>query len=153
MTISVILRKRVDSLAQWLEHWIFTPVVRVRIPSGVFFFFFVFFFQKMHHFLVMNFHIRKILIPGFMYLHLYFTINIMFESSMFNTHKLETCSTDLQNTNRYSTQCYIYVIAFIALFPNVLIYTLRALTMAETLTMHEIIEFQEVKISAVGMII
>ena len=28
------LRQGVDSLAQWLEHWISTPAVRVRIPSG-----------------------------------------------------------------------------------------------------------------------
>ena len=33
-TISDILRQGVDSLAQWLEHWISTPAVRVRIPSG-----------------------------------------------------------------------------------------------------------------------
>ena len=30
-TISDILRQGVDSLAQWLEHWISTPAVRVRI--------------------------------------------------------------------------------------------------------------------------
>ena len=53
-TISDILRQGVDSLAQWLEHWISTPAVRVRIPSGTWDF-----FQAMHHFLVMNFHIRK----------------------------------------------------------------------------------------------
>ena len=49
-TISDILRQGVDSLAQWLEHWIFTPAVRVRIPSGTWDFFQV---------LVTNFHIRK----------------------------------------------------------------------------------------------
>ena len=53
-TISDILRQGVDSLAQWLEHWISTPAVRVRIPSGTWDF-----FQAMHHFLVTNFHIRK----------------------------------------------------------------------------------------------
>ena len=35
-----------------LEHWISTPAVRVRIPSGT-----CDFFQIMHHFLVTNFHI------------------------------------------------------------------------------------------------
>ena len=54
-TISDILRQGVDSLAQWLEHWISTPAVRVRIPSGTWDF-----FQAMHHLLVTNFHIRKI---------------------------------------------------------------------------------------------
>ena len=29
------LRQTVDSLAQWLEQWISTPAVRVRIPSGM----------------------------------------------------------------------------------------------------------------------
>ena len=53
-TISDILRQGVDSLAQWLEHWISTPAVRVRIPSGTWDF-----FQAMHHLLVTNFHIRK----------------------------------------------------------------------------------------------
>ena len=53
-TISDILRQGVDSLAQWLEHWISTPAVRVRIPSGTWDF-----FQTMQHFLVTNFHIRK----------------------------------------------------------------------------------------------
>ena len=53
-TISDILRQGVDSLAQWLEHWISTPAVGVRIPSGTWDF-----FQTMHHFLVTNFHIRK----------------------------------------------------------------------------------------------
>ena len=53
-TISDILRQGVDSLAQWLEHWISTPAVRVRIPSGTWDF-----FQAMHHFLITNFHIRK----------------------------------------------------------------------------------------------
>ena len=38
-TISDILRQGVDSLAQWLEHWISTPAVRVRIPSGTWDFF------------------------------------------------------------------------------------------------------------------
>ena len=33
-TISDMLRQGVDSLAQWLEHWISTPAVRVRNPSG-----------------------------------------------------------------------------------------------------------------------
>ena len=33
-TISDILRQGVDSLAQWLEHWISTPAIRVQIPSG-----------------------------------------------------------------------------------------------------------------------
>ena len=45
--------RSIDSLAQWLEHWISTPVNRVRLPLGTFF------FQTMHHFLVTNFHIRK----------------------------------------------------------------------------------------------
>ena len=53
-TISDTLRQGVDSLAQWLEHWISTPAIRVRIPSGTWDF-----FQAMHHFLVTNFHIRK----------------------------------------------------------------------------------------------
>ena len=53
-TISDILRQGVDSLAQWLEHWISTPAVWVRIPSGTWDF-----FQAMHHLLVTNFHIRK----------------------------------------------------------------------------------------------
>ena len=53
--ISDILRQEVDSLAQWLEHWISTPAVRVRIPSGTL----DFFFQAMHHLLITNFHIRK----------------------------------------------------------------------------------------------
>ena len=53
-TISDILRQEVDSLAQWLEHWISTPAVRVRIPSGTWDF-----SQTMHHVLVANFHIRK----------------------------------------------------------------------------------------------
>ena len=57
-TISDILRHGVDSLAQWLEHWISTPAVRVRIPSGTWDF-----FQTMHHFLVTNFHIRKTIVP------------------------------------------------------------------------------------------
>ena len=47
--ISDILRQGVDSLAQWLEHWISTPAVRVRIPSGTWDF-----FQTMHHILVTN---------------------------------------------------------------------------------------------------
>ena len=51
-TISHILRQGVDSLAQWLEHWISTPAIRVRIPSGTWNF-----FQAMHHLLVTNFHI------------------------------------------------------------------------------------------------
>ena len=54
ITISDILRQRVDSLAQWLEHWISTLAVRVRIPFGTWDF-----FQTMHRFLVTNFHIRK----------------------------------------------------------------------------------------------
>ena len=54
--ISDILRQGVDSLAQWLEHWISTPAVRVRIPSGTWDF-----FQTMHHILVTNFYIRKTL--------------------------------------------------------------------------------------------
>ena len=54
-TISDILRQGVDSLAQWLEHWISTRAVRVRIPSETWDF-----FQAMHHLLVTNFHIRKI---------------------------------------------------------------------------------------------
>ena len=33
-TISDILRQGVDSLAQWLEHWISTLAIGVRIPSG-----------------------------------------------------------------------------------------------------------------------
>ena len=53
-TISDIMRQGVDSLAQWLEHWISNPAVRVRIPSGTWDF-----FQAMHHLLVTNFHIRK----------------------------------------------------------------------------------------------
>ena len=53
-TISNILRQGLDSLAQWLEHWISTPAVRVRIPSWTWDF-----FQAMHHLLVTNFHIRK----------------------------------------------------------------------------------------------
>ena len=53
-TISDILRQGVDCLAQCLEHWISTPAVRGRIPSGTWDF-----FQTMHHFLVSNFHIRK----------------------------------------------------------------------------------------------
>ena len=57
-TISDILRQGVDSLAQWLEQWISTPAVRVRIPSGTWDF-----FQTMHHFLVTNFHIRKMGAP------------------------------------------------------------------------------------------
>ena len=52
-TICDILRQEVDSLAQWLEHWISTRSVRVRIPPGTWDF-----FQTMHHFLVTNFHIR-----------------------------------------------------------------------------------------------
>ena len=59
-TISGVLRQGVDSLAQWLEHWISTPAVRVRIPSGTWDF-----FQTMHHFLVTNFHIRKIILRVF----------------------------------------------------------------------------------------
>ena len=55
-TISDILRQGVDSLAQWLEHWISTPAVRVRIPSGTWDF-----SQTMHHVLVANFHIRKMI--------------------------------------------------------------------------------------------
>ena len=47
-TISDILPQGVNSLAQWLEHWISTPAVQVRIL-----------FQTMHHFLVTNFHIHK----------------------------------------------------------------------------------------------
>ena len=39
-TITDILRQRVDPLAQWLEHWISKPTVRVRIPSGTWDFFF-----------------------------------------------------------------------------------------------------------------
>ena len=50
-----ILRQGVDSLAQWLEHWISTPAVRVRIPSGTWDS-----FQTMHHFLLTNVHILKI---------------------------------------------------------------------------------------------
>ena len=38
-TISDTLRQGVDSLAQWLEHWISTPAIRVRIPSGTWDFF------------------------------------------------------------------------------------------------------------------
>ena len=53
-TISDKVRQGVDSLAQWLEHWISTPAVRARISSGTWDF-----FQAMHHFLVTNFHIRK----------------------------------------------------------------------------------------------
>ena len=49
-TISDILRQGVNSLAQWLEHWISTPAVRVRIPSGMWDI-----FQTMHHFLFANF--------------------------------------------------------------------------------------------------
>ena len=45
------LRQRVDSLAQWLKHWISTPAVRD-----------VGFFQTMHHVLFTNFHIRKSLV-------------------------------------------------------------------------------------------
>ena len=53
-TISDKLRQGVDALAQWLEHWVSTPAVRVRIPSGTWDF-----FQTTHHILVTNFHIRK----------------------------------------------------------------------------------------------
>ena len=52
--VDVSIYVQSDSLAQWLEHWISTPTVRVRIPSGTWDF-----FQTMHHFLVTNFHIRK----------------------------------------------------------------------------------------------
>ena len=52
-TISDIPRQRVDSLAQWLEHWIFT-LATCQIPSGTWDF-----FQTMHHILVTNFHTRK----------------------------------------------------------------------------------------------
>ena len=41
-------------MAQWLEHWISTQVIRVRIPSGTWDF-----FQPIPHFFVTNFHIRK----------------------------------------------------------------------------------------------
>ena len=43
-TISDILRQGVNSLAQWLEHWISTPAILVRIPKRTwdFFFFFIF---------------------------------------------------------------------------------------------------------------
>ena len=53
-SICDIMRQGVDSLAQWLQHWIYTPAVRVRIPSGTWDF-----FQTMHHRLFTNFHIRK----------------------------------------------------------------------------------------------
>ena len=51
-----MLRQGVDYLAQWSEHWISTPAIRVRIRSGTWDF-----YQTMHHFLVTNFHIRKYL--------------------------------------------------------------------------------------------
>ena len=35
-TIADILRHGVNSLAQWLEHWISTPAIQVRITSGIF---------------------------------------------------------------------------------------------------------------------
>ena len=38
-TISDILGQGVDSLAQWLEHWISAPAIQVRIPSGFWEFF------------------------------------------------------------------------------------------------------------------
>ena len=53
---SDILRQGLDFLAQWLEQWISTQAIRLRIPSGTW----DFFFQTMHHFFVTNFHIRKI---------------------------------------------------------------------------------------------
>ena len=71
-TISDMLRQGVDSLAQWLEYWISTPAVRVRIPSGTWDF-----FQTMHHFLVTNFHIRKMgARPGLNILCTYFILNL-----------------------------------------------------------------------------
>ena len=47
--ISDILRQEVDSLAQWLEHWISTPAILIRFPPGTWEF-----FQTMHHLLVTN---------------------------------------------------------------------------------------------------
>ena len=48
--ISDILLHGVDPL----EHWISTPAIKVRIPSGTWDF-----FQTMSHLLFTNFHIRK----------------------------------------------------------------------------------------------
>ena len=52
-TISDILRQRVDSLALWLEHWISTLAIRVRILSETWEFF------KLCIISFTSFHIRK----------------------------------------------------------------------------------------------
>ena len=57
-TISDILREGVDSLAQWLEHWISTPAVQVRIPSGTWDFFKLCIISLLRIFIFVRYHLQ-----------------------------------------------------------------------------------------------
>ena len=53
-TISDILPQGVDSVAQWLERWISTSAIRVRIQSGAWHFFKLCFISYLRIFIIVR---------------------------------------------------------------------------------------------------